>query len=129
MRGLLTAFLIVAIFFGIYQVMVAAAGWFRMATIVDDVASRELKTLSERIGQPTSIFEGDRFAKLREGLLRGAQEAGVNLQPEGVAVSVDNNVLDVRLSWGAPLVIYQGHTYLQLPMTMQRGFALNRPRL
>jgi hypothetical protein len=125
-KALFTAFLIVAVFFGIYQLMMAAYGWFQMSTVVDDVASRELKTLAARIGQPTSIFEGDRFAKIREGILNGAEEAGVNLSPEDVAVSVTNNVLEVRLSWGAPMLKYQGDTYLKLPMTMERSYSLAR---
>ena len=129
MKGIFTAFLIVAVFFGIYQVMLAAAGWFQMATVVDDVASRELKPIAEKFGQPASIFEGDRFARFREGILKGAQDVGVNLHADGVAVTLENNVLDVRLSWGAPMVTYQGETYLELPMTMQRGFTLSRPRL
>jgi hypothetical protein len=127
-KGLLIAFLIVAMFFGIYQLMLAAAGWFQMATVIDDVAARELKGL-ERISQPASIFEGDRYAKIREGILKGARDVGVNLQTEGVAVTVENNVLEVQLSWGAPMITYNGETYLQIPMTMQREFALARPRL
>jgi hypothetical protein len=99
-----------------------------MSTIVDDVASRELGALTARIGQPASIFEGDRYAKIREGILKGASDAGVKLHPEGVAVSVEDNVLQVRLEWGAPIVTYQGQTYVEVPMTMQRGFSLSRPR-
>jgi hypothetical protein len=127
-KGLFTAFLVIAVFFGIYQFMMAGYGWFQMSTVVEDVATRELKTIADRIGQPTGIFEGDRFAKVREGILRGAEDAGVDLSPENVAVSVENNVLDVRLSWGAPMVKYQGHTYLELPMTMQRSYSLARYR-
>ena len=128
MKGLFTALVIVVVFFGIYQCMIAGYGWFQMSTVVDDVAHRELKTIAERAGQPTSIFEGDRFARVREGILSGAEDAGINLSREDVAVSVTNNVLDVRLSWAAPMVTYQGHTYLALPMTMQRSFSLSRYR-
>ena len=128
MKGLFIAFLIVAVFFGIYQLLLAAAGWFQMATVVDDVASRELPPIAAKFGQPASIFEGDRYAKFREGILKGAQDAGVNLRADGVAVTVEDNVLDVRLSWGAPMVTYQGETYLKIPMTMQREFALYRSR-
>ena len=128
MKGLLTALLVIAVFFGLYQVLFAAYGWFQMSTVVDDVANRELKTVAERVGQSPSIFEGDRYAKIREGILRGAEDAGVNLSPEDVAVSVNNNALDVRLAWAAPMLTYQGRTYIELPMTMQRSFSLARYR-
>jgi hypothetical protein len=127
-KGLLTAFLVVAIFFLIYQFMIAGYGWFQMSTVVDDVASRELKTIAERNGQPANIFEGDRYAKVREGILKGAEEAGVTLNADDVAVTVENNTLDIRLRWGAPMLTYQGQTYVELPMTIQRGFSLARAR-
>jgi hypothetical protein len=126
-KGVLTALLIVAIFFGIFQLFQAASGWLQMSTVVDDVAAREIPAIVARIEQPTSIFE-DRYGKIREGILKGAREAGVNLPPEGVAVSVESDVLNVRLSWKAPMITYQGKTYLDVPMTMQRGFSLGRPR-
>ena len=126
MKGLISALIIVALLYGIYQFTLAAYGWFQMTTVVDDIAGRELRGIAERHQQPRSLFEGDRYATLRAGILRGAEEAGVPLRAENVSISVNDNVLDVRLSWGAPMVTYQGHTYLQIPMTIQRGFALTR---
>ena len=129
MKGLITALIIVAVVFSIYQFTVAAYGWFQVSTVVDEIATRELKDIAERASQPRGIFEGDRYAKIREGIIKGAEDAGVDLHPEDVAVTVTtDNVLDVRLSWQAPMLSYQGRTYLQIPMTMQRGFSLVRAR-
>ena len=66
--------------------------------------------MSERGGQSRSLYEGDRYGKIREGLLKGAEEAGVDLQPE--ALTVVDNTLDVGLSSHAPMLRYQGRTYL-----------------
>ena len=126
MKGLISAFIVVALLYGVYQFTFAAYGWFQMTTVVDDIAGRELRGIAERHQQQRSLFESDRYAKLREGILKGAEEAGVPLSPENVNISVSDNVLDIRLSWGAPIITYQGKIYLQLPMTMQRGFSLIR---
>jgi hypothetical protein len=119
-----TALIVVAVLYGIYQFTVAAYGWFQMSSIVDEVASRELRLIAERGGQQRSLYEGDRYAKLREGILKGAEEAGVDLRPEDVALTVADNTLDVRLTRTAPMVRYQGPDVSPDPMTVQRGFSL-----
>jgi hypothetical protein len=127
---LFTALLIVVVGYGIVQFAQASYGWFQMSGVVDDHAANEIPRIIERIQQAGGLWEtgGDRYVKMREGIVKGAQDAGVPLQKESVAIGIVDNMLDVRLSWEAPLVVYQGKSYVELPMTVQRRFALTRAR-
>jgi hypothetical protein len=97
-----------------------------MANIVDEVARPEATRLgAQQSSGAFGAFESrDRFGRVREAILKGAHEIGVNLRSEDVQVNVVDGMLDVRLAWDAPLVAYGGKTYLELPMTVQRGFLI-----
>jgi hypothetical protein len=127
---LFTALLIVVVGFGIVQFAQASYGWFQMSGVVEDQAANELPRILERVQQSMTTWDGsgDRYVKLREGIMKGAHEAGVPLHKDSVAIGIVDNMLDVRLSWEAPLVVYQGKSYVDLPMTVQRRFALTRAR-
>jgi hypothetical protein len=127
---LFTALFIVAVVYGIVQFTQAGYGWFQMSGVVDDQATSELPGIIERVQQGDAALwdRRDRYLKMREGILRGAQEAGVPLRKEDVVIDVVDNMLDVRLRWEAPLLVYQGKPYVELPMSVERRFALTRPR-
>ena len=129
MKLLFTALIIVAALSGIYQFALAGYGWFQMSGVVDDMATQELPGLIDRVqqGSGSSTFSGgDGYAKIRAGILRGAEEAKVPLRSDDVVVGIVDNMLDVRLSWDAPVVVYNGKSYVEIPMTMQRRFSLHR---
>jgi hypothetical protein len=94
-----------------------------MSNAVDEVAAREVPAVAALQG---GFVFGDRYRRMREEIMSRAREAGVPLAPERVAVGVANGRLDVQLSWEAPLVVYNGTPYIEIPMTIQRGYALNR---
>jgi hypothetical protein len=123
---LVIAFVILGVVYGVYSLAIAASGWLQMSGVVDDVATREAPGLASQSGFGDSA---DRYGHVREGIMKGAAEAGVELQPENVAVGVANNMLDVRLRWTAPIVTYQGKTYVELPLSLQRAVPLTRPSL
>lgn len=129
MKLLFNALIIVALLYGVYQFARAGYGWFQMSGVVDDTATRELPALIEkaREGSAASAFGGGNgYTKIREGILKGAEEANVPLRSDDVAVGIVDNMLDVRLSWDAPVVVYDGKAYIEIPMSMQRRFSLHK---
>ena len=58
----------------------------------------------------------------RERILKGAKEANVDLRADAVQVDIVDGLLDVRLAWDVPMVRYQEKTYVDIPMSLQRGF-------
>jgi hypothetical protein len=128
MKLVVTALIVLGIFYGIYQVAMAANGWFQMSGAVDQVAEKELPAMIERAkqqaGLPSAGLDRERSATLRAGILKAAEEARVPLQQEGVAIDVVENALEIRLAWDAPIVVYDGRPYVELPMSMQRRFSL-----
>jgi hypothetical protein len=128
---LFTALIIVGVIYGVVQFAQAGSGWFQMSGVVDEAAEKELPRVIERVSQnaglPPSAFEGnDRYVKTREAIMKGAAGAKVPLRAEDIAVGIVDNMLEVRLAWDAPMVVYNGKAYLEIPMTMQRRFSLQR---
>jgi hypothetical protein len=122
-----TALIIVGALSGIYRFALAGWGWFQMSGVVDDMATKELPGMIERIQQAggASYFSGgDGFVKIREGILRGAEDAKVTLRRDDVSVGIVDNMLDVKLSWDAPMVVHNGKAYLEIPMSIQRRYSL-----
>ena len=128
MKLLFTVLVIVAFVYGAYQFAQAGYGWFQMSGVVDETASKELPALIDKVQQSgtSSAFDGDRYTRIREGILKGAVDAKVPLRADDVAIGVVDNMLDVKLTWDAPLVVYEGRSYIDLPMSMQRRFSLQK---
>jgi hypothetical protein len=126
-----TALAIVGVLYGVVQFAQAGSGWFQMSGVVDEAAEKDLPRVIERVSQNTglspSALEGnDRYVKIREAIMKGAGEAKVPLRAEDVAVGIVDHMLEVRLAWDAPMVVYNGKAYLEIPMTMQRRFSLQK---
>jgi hypothetical protein len=129
MKKLITALIVVGIGYGIYQFAIVAHGWFQMSGAVDAVAEKEIPGVIERASQqsglPSAGLDSERSARIRDDLMKRAEEANVPLQAENVGVGIVDNMLEVRLAWDAPLVVYNGRAYLEIPMSMQRRFSLH----
>jgi hypothetical protein len=124
---LVTFLVIVGFFFGVYQAGMAAYGWFEMSGVVDDVATREITAVIDRQGSFDGSFgSADRYGTIRAGIVKRAVEAGVPVRSENVAIGMVDNMLDVRVSWAAPMVTYQGREYLAVPLSVERSFPLRR---
>jgi hypothetical protein len=122
-RLLFTALVIVGVVYGVYNFTNAAYGWFQVSSLVDEVVKEELAKPGSG-GTFAALEARDRFARIRDRIIKGAREARVNLRPENVEVNIVDSMLDVRLAWAAPMVVYGGKTYLEIPMSMQRAFAM-----
>ena len=132
MKMLFTALVIVAILYGVYQAAIAGNGWFQMSGAVDQVAEKELPGLIERAkqqaGLPSAGLDNERATSIRAQILKAAEEHRVPLAQDGVAVGVVGNELQISLAWDAPIVVYAGRPYVELPLSMERRFSL-RPRV
>ena len=131
MKRLVTALVVVGIFYGIYQVAMAAHGWFQMSGAVDRVAEDVLPGViaqrTQQAGLPSAGLDDARAAKMREEILKQAEEAKVPLRADDVAVGIVDNMLEVRLAWDAPIIVYNGRPYVEIPLSMERRFSL-QPR-
>ena len=127
MKLLVTFLVIVGFFFGVYQAGMAAYGWFEMSGVVDDVATREINAVIDRQGSFDAAFGSvDRYGAIRTGIVKGAVEAGVPVRAENVSIGRAGNMLDVRVTWVAPMVSYRGEQYLAMPLSVERSFPLRR---
>ena len=131
MKMLVTALVVIAILYGVYQAAIAGNGWFQMSGAVDAVAEKELPGLIDRAkqqaGLPSAGLDNERATSIRAQILKAAEEHRVPLRQDDVAVGVVDNNLEIRLAWDAPIVVYSGRPYVELPLSMERRFSL-RPR-
>ncbi|MBM3217932.1 MAG: hypothetical protein FJZ38_04495 [Candidatus Rokubacteria bacterium] len=131
MKKLVTALVILGVCYGIYQFAIAANGWFQMSGAVEQVAEKELPAVIERAqqqaGLPSAGFDSQRYSTMLEKIMKAAEEHNVPLRREAVAIGIVDNMLEVRLAWDAPIVVYDGRPYVEIPMSMQRRFSL-QPR-
>ncbi len=127
MKGLFTALVIVGVLYGVYQGAMIGYGWFQLSSVLDDVATAETPALASAAQSGAFFGASDRYGRIREGVVKGAREAGVPLRAEDVTIDVSGNMLNIRLAWDAPMIVYDGKAYVEVPMTLSRAFALNRP--
>jgi hypothetical protein len=131
MKLVFTALVVIGLLYGVYQAAIAGNGWFQMSGAVDQVAEKELPALIERAkqqaGLPSAGLDNERATSIRAQILRAAEEHRVPLRQDDVAVGVVDNSLEIRLAWDAPIVVYAGRPYVELPLSMERRFSL-RPR-
>jgi len=125
MKGFFIALLVVGFFAGVYQLGMAGYGWFEVRGAVEDVATSEIPKMA---ATPQTTFGGgsERYGKIREDIIKRVHEAGVPVRAEDVTVNAVNNALDVRVSWDAPLVVYQGKPYLEIPLSVSKQYSLAR---
>ncbi len=72
-----------------------------------------------------AVYEHGRTAAapVRDGILRAAAAAGLALDERQVTVTADDQALHVALRWTWPVVTYQGTTYVEVPLSLERSFA------
>jgi hypothetical protein len=63
---------------------------------------------------------GDRAARVRQSVLRGASDAGLSLDPEEVTVVADGNVVTVQVRHVYTVVEYQARR-LDIPITVEQS--------
>ncbi len=122
MKVLFTVAMIFAILWGIYSGAMAISSYFELSSVVEEVVSRELpRLLADKGWRPA-----DREQKIRAAILKGATEAGVELDPDGVLVSEEDGALWVRINSGYPLVRYQGQRLFSIPISTAHSFSMSR---
>lgn len=129
MTKLITALIVIGVCYGIYQGAMAANGWFQMSGVVTDVAEKELPGVIERrtqqAGLPSAGLDGEGSSKIRAQIIQRAEEANVPLRADAVSVGVVDNMLEVKLAWDAPIVVYNGKPYVEIPLTVEKRFSLH----
>jgi hypothetical protein len=128
MKIVVTLLVIVGAVYGLYNFTMAAYGWFEVGGIVDEVGKAEAGKVATASQSGFGVIEArDRFGRVRELIVKGAKDVDVELKPENVQVGLVDNMLDIRVSWDAPMARYRGKTYLEIPLSIQRVFPLTRP--
>lgn len=130
MKLLVTALVIIGVCYGIYQFAMAANGWFQMSGALEQVAEKDLPAVIERAqqqaGLPSAGLDSGSYTTIRERIMKAAEEHNVPLRRDDVAIGIVDNMLEVRLAWDAPIIVYDGRSYVELPMSMQRRFSLQK---
>ena len=117
MRGLFAILVIVGIVYGIYTGAMAAWSYFEISNVVEEVVPRELPKTSE------GWAKSDRSRTIRAAVLKGATQAGITLDPSGVAVTEEEGSLWVRITYAYP-VARIGERQFTIPISTAHSFSV-----
>ena len=123
MRLLLKVLIVVALVYGSYHAIHAGYGYFQMQNVVNNVTTRELNSIVSRAMEMTFGIEfNERLDRIRAGIMKGARIMDVDLRPEDIVIEPHEGYLRVKVSWMAPIVVYNGKTYLEIPLSLDRNY-------
>lgn len=107
MRTLGLLLVAIGCFYLFYSGAMAAWSYLTLSSIVEDAVQERGRAAA---------------APVREAILRGAAASGVALDERQVLVEADERGLNIHLHWTWPLVTYQGTSYVELPLSLERSF-------
>jgi hypothetical protein len=102
--------------YGGWNGLLAVQQYMNVASLVNETVERELPAVSGRDWQPI-----DRAARIREAIVESARQSGLPIDPRGVLVSEESNVLAVRVTSTYTLARYED-TSLTIPISAARSF-------
>jgi hypothetical protein len=108
MKALALLLIAVGCFYLFYSGVMAAWSYLTLSSIVEDAVYERGRTAA---------------APVREAILKGAAASGLALDERHVVVEADERALRVQLRWTWPLVTYEGTTYVEVPLSLERSFA------
>jgi hypothetical protein len=76
--------------------------------------------VGDALAEERRLGSGDRAARVRQAVLRGANDAGLSLDPEEVTAVADGNVVTVQVRHVYTVVEYQARR-LDIPITVERS--------
>lgn len=107
MKGLFVLLLILAFFYVFYCGAMSIWSYLALSDIVE-----------------RAVLEHGKVAgPVRNYIVRGAAESGVPIQERNIVVTSDERSLSVNLRWSFPVVKYHGEDVLEIPLSLERGFA------
>jgi hypothetical protein len=113
-----TLLVVGAIFYGVYSAALAAWSYFEISNLVEEVTPRELRNM----GGGSNWERADRTRRLREAILKGAEQSGIVLDPKGVSVTESDGAIWVRITNKYPMVKFRGESMVTIPISTAHSF-------
>ena len=120
MKVVVTLLIVLGIIWGIYSGFMAVWSYFELSNLVEEVVPRELPKIRER----ASWAKTERVTKIHAAIVRGANEAGVALDPDAVTVTEEDGAIWVRINAAYPVIRYRGEIMLSIPISTAHSFAI-----
>jgi hypothetical protein len=104
-----------------FTIVHGSSSYFEIAGVVDHVAGEAVAR--RKAAMATGTDTGRDFApSLRAAIPAGAKRVGVQL--DEVNVSDSPSAVQIDVKWSYPAVVYNGTTYLSLPLSLSRTIRL-----
>jgi hypothetical protein len=78
--------------------------------------------VEESVLERSKLDKYDRATRVKQDILRKLPAAGVTLGEGNVLVSEEERSLRVLIRWSYPVVVYQDHAYLSIPISYDKSF-------
>lgn len=106
MKLVVLLLVVVVFFYAFYNGAAAIMSYMELSGVVD-------RALEER-GRSGAVA-------VRDAIVQGAGQAGVELREPNVLVSEEGGVYSVRVQWTWPVLSYQGKDVLEIPLSLTRS--------
>ena len=116
MKALFGFLIFAGILYGIYSGVMAIWSYFEISNVVEEVVPRELPKLSDR--------GSDRSEDMRNAIVKGAEKAGIALDPATVNVSEEGSAIWVRINATYPVLRFRDKKYFDIPISTAHSFGL-----
>jgi hypothetical protein len=108
MKLIAVGLLVVGLFYALYAGFIAVRSYLDVSSAVDRALEEQARNGA---------------ASVRAGIVKHAGEAGVPLDDRLVQVGEDERSLSVRLRWSSPVITYNGQHIIEIPLSLERGYA------
>ncbi len=123
---ILLAFWAAVLGYGAYGGMLVISSYLQTSDVVEQAFS-DVSTRQRASGQ-TDVATSEYASEVRGAILTSAKRAGLPIEPRELRVSPDGATLRVSVRWSCPVLIYNGETWLSMPMWLDRVFDIQMGR-
>jgi hypothetical protein len=101
-----------------YLGAMAVSSYLEVTSIVEEVVN-ERASRTER---------QDRAGRVKDDIARKVAASGIPVDERAISVNDEGRTLEVGVRWNWPLIVYQEHEYLSVPLKHERTFTVPERR-
>jgi hypothetical protein len=112
MKVLFWIFVAIGCVYVFYTGAMAVWSYLEITSVVEEVVNER----ASRSGRE------ERAGRVKEDIAKKVAASGISVDDRSILVSDEGKRLDVSVRWNWPVIVYQQHEYLAVPMKHERTF-------
>lgn len=118
MKALGWVFVAIGCVYVFYTGAMAVWSYLEVTSVVEEVVNERASRTDRQ----------ERATRVRDDILKKVAASGISVDERAVSVSDEGKTIDVSVRWNWPVIVYQAHEYLAVPMKHDRTFEVPERR-